>query len=149
MKLKVSDIILIVLAVVTLGMLGYTLSQRSGSADKAAVEEVEKEFSSDPDQLVQQLQRADRDKVLRFMREVMDEPIPDDYDFPDFLVNAGSGKESARVIGERYPEFYGLGGDALINAARRYPVRYKAMIEESKAYRVLYRHEVEGKNKPQ
>jgi hypothetical protein len=69
----------------------------------------------------------------------LDRKLPENYEFPEFLLTAGSSKESVKRIGERYPEFYEKGGNALIEAVKKNPVRYLAMIEESRAYRELYR----------
>lgn len=166
MKLKFTDILLILAAILVIASVGYNIFRtQSGTEVPALVEETatnnrsesskreitksEEPFSDDPEELRAQLRNADREEVLRYMRQIMDRKLPEDYEFPDFLVEAGSGKESARVIGERYPEFYGLGGSALINAVKQYPVKYQAMIEESRAYRELYKHEVEGIRKAQ
>lgn len=162
MKLKFSDILLIVLAVAVVAMLGYNFMGRSAGNDAAAVSETQErsaapeiaeraisrnnEFSDDPEVLVEQLRNAPQEKVKRYMKLILDTDLPDDYEYPQFILDAGSGKESARLIGERYPEFYGLGGAALVEAARKFPVRYREMIMESKAYRVVYAHEVENRN---
>ncbi len=160
MKLKFTDILLILVAIGVVASVGYNVFRTQSVSEPTVVEEtaVDREveakrngvpFSDDPEKLREQLRNADRDETLRYMRQIMDRKLPADYEFPDFLVDAGSGKESARVIGERYPEFYGLGGSALINAVKQYPVKYQAMIEESRAYRELYKHEVEGIRKAQ
>lgn len=161
MKMKLSDIVLIVLAVAVIAMLGYNFMGRSGEGESTEVAEAEErsaspavaervlartdEFSDDPEELVEQLRNAPQEKVKRYMKMILDTELPDDYEYPQFILDAGSGKESARLIGERYPEFYGLGGAALVEAARKHPVRYRELIMESKAYRVVYAHEVENK----
>lgn len=151
MKLKASEIALIIAAVAVVGLLGYNLMNTGGESEKTVertadhadrateVSKTSSEFSEDPETLRQQLQRADKDEVARFMRYVLDKKLPENYDFPDFLLEAGSAKESVKVIGERYPEFYKKGGSALVDAVRQHPVKYMAMIEESRAYRELYR----------
>lgn len=155
MKLKFTDILLILAAIGVMASVGYNIFRTQSDSAPALQEEtavnrnIETErnvtpFSDDPEELRAQLRNADRDETLRYMRQIMDRKLPEDYNFPDFLVEAGSGKESARIIGERYPEFYGLGGTALINAVKKYPVKYQEMIEESRAYRELYKHEVQG-----
>lgn len=166
MKLKFTDILLILAAILVIASVGYNIFRtQSDSETPTLVEETatkkrsentsrsnttsEVAFSDDPEELRAQLRDANRDEVLRYMRQIMDRKLPEDYEFPDFLIEAGSGKESARVIGERYPEFYGLGGSALINAVSQYPIKYQEMIEESRAYRELYKHEVEDLRKAQ
>lgn len=151
MKLKASEIILIIVAIAVMGLLGYNLMNTGGESKESAEETTEQspqtievstgssEFSDDPETLRKQLEHADKDKVLRYMRYVLDKKLPDNYDFPDFLLEAGSAKESVKIIGERYPEFYQKGGSALVDAVRKHPVKYIAMIEESRAYRELYR----------
>lgn len=152
MKLKASEIVLIIAAVAIVGLLGYNLMNNTDGETEKTVEKTteranrsteagstSQDFSEDPETLRQQLQRADKDEVIRFMRYVLDKKLPENYEFPDFLLEAGSAKESVKVIGERYPEFYQKGGTALVDAVRQYPVKYIAMIEESRAYRELYR----------
>lgn len=155
MKLKASEIVLIIAAIAIMGLLGYNLMNISGASKETTEGTTERNseqsvqttevstgssgFSEEPETLRKQLENADRDKVVRFMRHVLDKKLPENYEFPDFLLEAGSAKESVRIIGERYPEFYQKGGNVLIDAVRKYPVKYIAMIEESRAYRELYR----------
>lgn len=151
MKLKASEIVLIIAAVAILALLGYNLMKsgestaepqkemRAGEKGDRGNAELEAKFPDDPDELRKFLRGADRDLTLDFMRMVRERGLPDNYEFPEFLLTAGSAKESAKRIGDRYPEFYGKGGNALIEAAAKYPVKYMAMIEESLAYRQLYR----------
>lgn len=158
-KLKGSDLFLILAAVGVIGLLVYTMSrsreQRTASEEQPNAqmersaptsEEIQSRaivWSDDPETLQEQLRNANRDQTMSFMRHVRVTGLPIDYEYPQFLLDAGSGKESARLIGERFPEFYGLGGEALITAARTYPVRYREMIHYSLAYREIYAHEVQ------
>lgn len=162
MKLKASEIALIIAALGVLALLAYTLMQsnnggnenatpaarslqRAEPAETKSADEhrqslaLEQEFDLPPDELREQMKTASREKVLRYMRLLLERELPADYEFPEFLLTAGSSEESVKRIGDRYPEFYNKGGNELLNAVREYPVKYEVMIEESRAYRELYR----------
>lgn len=163
-KLKGTDIFLIVAAVAVVGMLVYTVTIIGGNEndeDQSIVqtertapssEEIQSraiQWSDNPETLRNQMRSADRDQVLSFMRYIRESGLPEGYEYPQFLLDAGSGQESARLIGERFPEFYGLGGEALINATKAHPVKYREMMHYSLAYREIYAHEVEHIRKEQ
>jgi hypothetical protein len=157
-KLKGADILIIIAAVVVVGLLIYNFTSQSNQESETSPTQAETsktaptsdeirsraiQWSDDPETLREQMRGANRDQTLAFMSYLRERGLPEGYEHPQFLLDAGSGKESARLIGERFPEFYGLGGEALINAAKQHPVRFKEMIEYSLSYREIYAHEVE------
>lgn len=152
MKLKASEIALLIAAVVVVGLVVYNFlnigiqNSNATTADETeAVIETASEFSEDPETLRQQMRNADDEKVKRYMRKVIDKKLPENYDTPQYIVEAGTIEKSVEAIGERFPEFYKKGGNNLINAVRQYPVKYVTMIEHTRAYREMYRYQLDEK----
>lgn len=96
--------------------------------------------SSVDEELTKRMRNAALPEIKEFVSEYIAKPLADDYEIPQFIVDAGTPEEANRLIGERYPEFFGQRGDAYLHTIGKYPVRWKAMIDESKAYRKVYAH---------
>ena len=88
--------------------------------------------------LVQRMRNASVDEIKAYMRECLDEGLPEDYVIPQYVYDAGDPKTCSTWIGERYPEFYGLQGMNLVQAAGKHPVRYRELIRVSRAMRKVY-----------
>ncbi len=150
MKLKGTEIALLVAALLVVGLVAYNLINfgNTTSSTKATVvpeQAIESEFSEDPETLRNQMKRADDEMVKRYMRKVIDKELPADYETPQYIVDAGTIAKSVESIGARFPEFYKKGGSELINAVRRHPVKYVEMIEHTRAYRNMYRYQLDEK----
>jgi predicted house-cleaning noncanonical NTP pyrophosphatase (MazG superfamily) len=92
------------------------------------------------EELTKRMRNAALPEIQEFVSAYIKEPLPDDYEIPQFIIDAGTPEEANRLIGERYPEFYGQRGNDYLHTIGKYPVRWKAMIDESKAYRKVYAH---------
>ncbi len=124
-------------------MVGSQMSCAQLNEDGKSKEEVLAEQA-----LRERLAKADIPEIKAFIREVLDEELPDDYVIPKDIVDAGTPEEATRLVGVHFPEFFGKEGSQFIAAIAADPIRYKEMIKESRAVRKQY-HDViyESNNK--
>lgn len=90
------------------------------------------------DEMVASLKTADVVHVKSFIREVLDQPLPADFQLPANLRKIKSPEEGNLIISERYPEFAYRDGEEFLRAIAANPIRYMSMIRESKAIRQLF-----------
>ncbi len=150
MKLKGSEIALLIAALLVVGLVVYNFMEGGIATPKTATSvatpaerAAESEFSEDPEELREQMKRADDEMVKRYMRSVIKRELPEDYETPQYIVEAGTIAKSVEAIGAQFPEFYKKGGNELIHAVRRHPVKYVEMIEHTRAYRNMYRYQLD------
>lgn len=154
MKLKASEIALIIGAVLVVGLIAYNFI-RNNSANTVATEQdgatksiqavndkPTVSFSTNPDELQKQLRHADDRTAKAFIRYVIDQPLPEDFEYPQYLLEAGSIEASVEAIGARFPQFYKKRGNNLIQAVKKDPVAYIEMIKHTRAYREIYSSKV-------
>lgn len=136
MKLSAGNIIVFVLAA---GLTAFAFIKWMEYRSSSSTEQVQVDSTAD-DELTKRMRNAALPEIKEFVSGYIKEPLPDDYEIPQFIIDAGTPEEANRLIGERYPEFFGQRGDAYLHNIGKYPVRWKAMIDESKAYRKVYAH---------
>lgn len=136
MKLSAGNIAVFVIAA---GLTAFAFIKLIEYRSSKSTEQTQVDSSAD-EELTKRMRSAALPEIQEFVSAYIKEPLPDDYEIPQFIIDAGTPEEANRIIGERYPEFYGLRGDAYLHTIGKYPVRWKAMIDESKAYRKVYAH---------
>jgi hypothetical protein len=117
---------------------------KSGNAEVKT--ELTKAQEEDNEALTKRMRQMALPEIQEYVSAYIKEPLPKDYVIPQFIYDAGTPEEASRLIGERYPEFYGLRGNDYLHTIGKYPVRWKEMINESKAYRIVYAHTKEPKS---
>ncbi|HRI28640.1 MAG TPA: hypothetical protein PK715_11335, partial [Chitinophagales bacterium] len=75
------------------------------------------------------------EQLKGFMRDVLDDKLPDNYPVPDYITNATSVKEMYNTFYERYPYFAFQQDAALRTEVSFRPQMYVDMIRENKILR--------------
>ncbi len=88
--------------------------------------------------LIKRMENASMEEIKEFMRDEVDRELPGSYEVPQYIMDAGNAQAASAAIGERFPEFYMKGGRDLIESIGKHPVRYRKLIEETKALRRYY-----------
>jgi len=99
------------------------------------------ELSESDQALIKKMKGASIPEIKAFIREVLDEELPENYEVPQHIIDAGDANEATRVVGERYPEFVNKEGAKFLASIAANPIRYKLIIRESQAIRKHY-HDV-------
>jgi len=120
--------------------------RNANSENNGEKTEVSKDQAAADEELTKKMRQAALPEIQEYVSAYIKEPLPEDYVIPQFIYDAGTPEEASRLIGERYPEFYGLRGNDYLHTIGKYPVRWKEMINESKAYRIVYAHTKEPKS---
>lgn len=98
--------------------------------------------------LIKRMENASVEEIKEFMREEGKRELPASYVTPQYIVDAGNAQAASAAIGQRFPEFYMKGGLALIESVGKHPVRYRQILEETKALRRHYQKEPKKKEEP-
>jgi hypothetical protein len=146
MKLSAGNIaiLLISAAITAFAFIKFMDYQKQGGGASSEIKSAGN-YESD-EELTKRLRQMDLDQLKEFVKEYIAEPLPEDYVIPQFIYDAGTPEEASKQIGERYPEFFGKKGNDYLHTIGKYPVRWKALINESKAYRKVYAHTKEQKS---
>ncbi|MDZ4823567.1 MAG: hypothetical protein SH856_08915 [Flavobacteriales bacterium] len=80
--------------------------------------------------------------VKQYGRDVMAQPVPRDYKFPDYILNAVNYDEAMMELNKRYPNFSQKEGVELLNAIWAHPLEHQQMICENKAARIQFNPEL-------
>lgn len=84
---------------------------------------------------VQTILQMNRDEIKVFIREVLDDEMPPDYQIPDYIVNGTNTDTMYSIFWKRYPEFAYLKADALLTEVGLNPDIYVELVKENKALR--------------
>ena len=79
-----------------------------------------------------------QDEVKVFMANERVKPLAENYQIPAYI---SSGHQLVDVFNElktRYPEFYDISSEKLLDAVAEHPSRYAEMLNENKAIRKYY-----------
>lgn len=88
--------------------------------------------------LTERMRDASVPEIKAFIREVLDEPLPEGYEIPQYIIDAGDPDAATAAVGARFPEFFGKEGPEYIRSVAEHPVRYRQLIRESRALRKQY-----------
>ncbi|MCB9169887.1 MAG: hypothetical protein H6594_05970 [Flavobacteriales bacterium] len=95
-------------------------------------------YTPEEQAIVDRLRDADVPTIKDYIRSVLHEDMPPDFELPAALKEAGSAQAAELVFARRYPEFYGKQGPDFIRAIAASPIRYRQLIRETRAVRKFY-----------
>ncbi len=75
------------------------------------------------------------DDVKAYMRDVLAAPIPSTYVLPEDIRIQSLYDNAVAKVNEHFPEFVGLENTELLRAVKNNPIKYQALILESKSVR--------------
>lgn len=76
--------------------------------------------------------------VRAFVQTTLAKPLSTDFAVPNYIKEAPDFNEASKMVGARYPEFFGREGDALLTAISTNPDRFASLISETKAIRAQF-----------
>ncbi|MFN5149613.1 MAG: hypothetical protein ACK5EK_11475 [Flavobacteriia bacterium] len=96
-------------------------------------------FTENEQELNEQYSLADEPTVKEFMRNVLSQPLPDNFPAPLYITKSGDAESAIQMIAANYPEFSGKKDRELVIAVRNNPALYVRMIMEFRAVRLLHK----------
>lgn len=76
--------------------------------------------------------------VRAFVQTTLAAPLGADFTVPNYIKEATDFQEASKMVGARYPEFFGREGDELLTAIAANPERFASLISETKAIRAQF-----------
>ena len=76
--------------------------------------------------------------VRAFVQSTLSAPIATDFAVPNYINEASDFTEASKMVGARYPEFFGRDGNELLTAISANPDRFVSLISETKAIRAQF-----------
>lgn len=76
--------------------------------------------------------------VRAFVQTTLSAPLASDFTVPSYINEATDFSEASKMVGARYPEFFGREGNELLTAISANPDRFVSLISETKAIRAQF-----------
>lgn len=78
------------------------------------------------------------DDVKEYIHDIINTPPPSTYHLEQHYFEFSNYSDAVQSLSDKYPEFYGLSGQSLLDVIRRYPDKYKYLVFDTRILRDYY-----------